>query len=407
MERAWLALRHVRIKQRPEGLSNNPFARVPIPAMQLSCSLYQLQSKREAIARVCGRLVGAVLLAGLFAGAAHAQTTDVPIHDPVMAREGDTYYLFGTGEGIAMWSSADLEHWEREPSIFDAAPEWTQRIVPNFDNVMWAPDVCHHAGRYYVYYSVSAFGRNSSAIGVVTNTTLDPDNPNYKWVDHGIVVRSVPGRDMWNAIDPNLVFDRDDTPWLAFGSHWLGIKLVRMNENLTEIARPQKWRTIAKRHRYWKLDERDAGDSANPELDYDSLYTEDILELNRSSESGAIEAPFIFEKGAYYYLFVSWDRCCRGVESTYKIVVGRAKNITGPYVDKEGEKLVHGGGSLVVHGIDDSERWAALGHNATYTFNGADYLVFHAYDVEDDGRSKLMVREITWEDGWPTASLDE
>jgi arabinan endo-1,5-alpha-L-arabinosidase len=213
---------------------------------------------------------------------------------------------------------------------------------------------------------------------------------------------------MWNAIDANVIHDDDGTPWMSFGSHWGGIKLVKLADNLIEAAAPpeREWHTLAARHRYWKLDERDAGDSANPELPYDSLYADRIFELNRASESGAIEAPFIIKKDDYYYLFNSWDRCCRGVNSTYKIVVGRSEDITGPYVDKEGEDLMYGGGSSVVEGIEASERWAALGHNSAYTFDGTDYLVFHAYDLTDDGRSKLVVKEIEWgEDGWPTVSV--
>jgi len=107
-----------------------------------------------------------------------------------------------------------------------------------------------------------------------------------------------------------------------------------------------EWYTIAQCHRYWKLDERDAGDSSNPELDYDEFYPNVIFELNRQSESGAIEAPFIFKRDGYYYLFVSWDRCCRGEESTYKVVVGRSENINGPYLDKADQKMNYGGGSL-------------------------------------------------------------
>src|SRR5690606_23350950 len=134
--------------------------------------------------------------------------------------------------------------------------------------------------------------------------------------------------------------------------------------------------TIAARHRYWKLDDRDAGDSANPELDYERLYPEDVLELNRASESGAIEAPFIINRNGYYYLFASWDRCCRGANSTYRVVVGRSEDIRGPYLDKEGESMVHGGGARVIDRFEDSERWAAGGHNSAYRFDGTDYLVF-------------------------------
>lgn len=338
---------------------------------------------------------------------AAAQTTDPSVHDPVMIRQDDTYYLFCTGRGIDVWSSKDLKTWQREDRVFDSAPEWVGQLLPRFRNHIWAPDIYHHDGTYYLYYSVSAFGRNNSAIGVVTNTTLHPGDPAFKWVDRGMVVRSVPGRDMWNAIDPHVTHDADGTPWMSFGSHWGGIKIFKLTEDLTEVAQPPEWHTIAARHRYWKLDERDAGDAANPELDYDEIYSPKITELNRASESGAIEAPFIFQKDGYYYLFASWDRCCRGVNSTYKVVVGRSKEITGPYVDKEDERMDHGGGSLVVLGVDHS-RWAALGHNAVCTFDGSDYLICHAYDKTDNGRPKLLVKPIEWDQhGWPSVSVGE
>ncbi|MFW6205834.1 MAG: family 43 glycosylhydrolase, partial [Gemmatimonadota bacterium] len=187
---------------------------------------------------------------------------------------------------------------------------------------------------------------------------------------------------LYNAIDPNLVVDDEGTAWLSFGSFWNGIKLVKLADDRLSVARPQEWHTIASRHRYWKLDEADAGDTFN----------------------SAIEAPFIFKKHGYYYLFVSWDRCCAGANSTYKIVVGRSENVTGPYLDRTGEDMRFGGGSLVARGNDD---WAAVGHNAAYTFDGTDYLVFHGYDLNDEGRSKLWITEMEWDDdGWPVVSLE-
>jgi arabinan endo-1,5-alpha-L-arabinosidase len=298
-----------------------------------------------------------------------------------MIKQDSTYYTFSTGWGISVESSTNMENWERQNPVFDEPPEWTTEIVDDFKGHIWAPDIAEHNGTYYLYYSVSRFGTNNSAIGVATNETLDPADPDFEWKDHGPVIQSIPGRDMWNAIDPNLSFDDNGTPWLSFGSYWLGIKIVQLKDNLTEITRsPQSWNTIASRHRYWKLDERDAGNSA----------------------SGDIEAPFIFKKNGYYYLFASWDQCCSGKESTYKIVVGRSEDITGPYIDKSDQKMIHGGGSLVAKG---NQRWAAVGHNSAYTFNSTDYLVFHGYDNEDEGNSKLIIREIEWNDGWPTVDL--
>jgi len=86
------------------------------------------------------------------------------------------------------------------------------------------------------------------------------------------------------------------------------------------------------------------------------------------------------------------------MDSTYKIMVGRSKSVTGPYVDKDGKPMLEGGGSLVLGGNED---WVALGHNAAYSFDDKDYLVFHAYETADNGLQKLRILPIRWEDDWP------
>ncbi len=349
-----------------------------------------------------------LLLVFLISFSCHAQDRGTVAHDPVMIKEGDTYYLFHTGRGVLVKSSTDMKQWQDLDPVFDETPEWVLKTIPKFRGSMWAPDIIKKDGTYYLYYSVSAFGRNTSAIGVVTNKTLDPASPEYKWEDQGMVIQSVPGRDMWNAIDPNIVIDDDNTPWMTFGSFWMGMKLVKMKDNMIEIVTDssQEWYTIAARERAFYVDERDAGDAANPELNYDDIYTPEQLENNQRMENGAIEAPFIFKKHGYYYLFVSWDRCCRGIESSYKIMVGRSDNIRGPYLDKEGNNLAKGGGTLVAEG--DGVNWAAVGHQAAYTFDGTDYLIYHAYDLKDEGRPKLRIREISWnEELWPEITLGD
>lgn len=296
------------------------------------------------------------------------------VHDPVMIRQGDTYYLFCTGMGISVFTSKDMTTWKREKPVFDSAPQWAVDAVPGFKGHIWAPDISFHNGEYFLYYSVSAFGKNTSCIGVATNKTLDPAHKDYKWVDHGKVIQSIPGRDLWNAIDPNLVVDFQQRPWLTFGSFWSGMKLVRLDDTRKHIAQPQEWYTISKRARDFKVDDREPGE-------------------------GAVEAPFIFKKNGFFYLFVSFDFCCRGENSNYKVVVGRSDKIEGPYRDRNGNRMDEGGGSLVVEGDKD---WAGVGHNSVYTFDGEDFLVFHAYDVKDNGKPKLKIRKLGWTDaGWP------
>lgn len=307
-----------------------------------------------------------------FASALFAQ--DISVHDPVAIKQNDTYYLFCTGEGISCFSSKDLKNWNKEPNVFSEKPVWTDSVVPNFNNHIWAPDISFHNKTYYLYYSVSAFGKNTSAIGVATNSTLNSKDKSYKWIDHGIVVESVPNRDMWNAIDPNLTIDENNVPWLVFGSFWDGLKMVKLNLDLLSVDKQNEWYAVAKRQRTFELEDKDPGNAA-------------------------LEAPFIFKKFGYYYLFLSWDFCCRGKDSTYKVVVGKSKNITGPYQDKDGKLLNEGGGSVLIQG---NEKWYGAGHNSTYSFDGKDYIFFHAYETKNDGKSMLETHELKWDaNQWP------
>ena len=302
-----------------------------------------------------------------------ANDTLIPVHDPVIIRQDSSYYVFCTGQGINVFSSTDRKHWKKEKPVFSSAPAWAVNTITGFKGHIWAPDISYHNGQYYLYYSVSAFGKNTSCIGVATNKTLDASSKDFKWTDHGKVIQSVPGRDMWNAIDPNLIVDENKTPWLAFGSFWNGIKMVKLNDNLTAVAQPETWYTVASRKRDVILPDSVAGDAA-------------------------IEAPFIYKHENYYYLFVSFDYCCRGEKSTYKMMVGRSESVAGPYVDRDGVPMNLGGGSVVLEG---NKNWHGVGHNAVAAFNGIDYLVYHAYDANDNGRSKLQIEKIVWLNGWP------
>ena len=316
------------------------------------------------------------LTLGLLAagGLAAEAPRQVSIHDPAMAKEGDTYYLFSTGPGITMYRSKDMRQWERQGRVFPGEPAWARQVAKGFDGHIWAPDIIRRDGTYFLYYAVSAFGKNTSAIGVTTNRTLDPASPEYRWEDRGIVLQSIPNRDLWNAIDPSVVVDDHGTPWMSFGSFWAGLKLVKLDASGTALAQPQEWYSIAKRERPIFLDDREPGPAE-------------------------LEAPFIFKKGGYYYLFVSWGKCCLGVRSTYRIVVGRAREVRGPYLDKEGRNLAEGGGSLLLGG---NAQWSGLGSCSAYTFDGRDYLVFHAYEAADNGMQKLKIAEITWDaEQWP------
>ena len=305
-------------------------------------------------------------------------TTETPmVHDPAMVKEGDTYYIFATGMGIQQMTSQDCKTWtvSRYP-VMTVIPGWTTDSVPGFNSHVWAPDVIQWHGRWWMAYSCSTFGKNGSAIGLLSSRSLASN----MWKDEGCIVASREKRDNWNAIDPNFVIDDNDMPWLVWGSFWDGIQLARLDTTM-HIACGEKPRTIARRY-----DPNYKPTEPNP--------------TSRFAGTNAIEAPFIFKHGGYYYLFVSWDYCCRGAQSNYRVAVGRSKNVEGPYLDRSGKDMAKGGGTLFLEG--DKKEWEAAGHCAAYTFDDEDIFICHGYSTSQNGVALLIQRSISWtEEGWP------
>lgn len=296
------------------------------------------------------------------------------VHDPVMAVEDGVYYMFTTGFGIGMMSSTDLKTWKPEKAPLDPTPKWPVEFVPSYGGHTWAPDIIKVGDRWYLYYSCSTFYKNISVIGVATNKTLNPESPDYEWVDLGAVIRSQPGVNDWNAIDPNVIFDENGTPWLTFGSFWDGIQLVQLAPDMkTPVGAPV---TIARRR-----------------------PADKVAHGNETANTNAIEAPFIIHRDGWYYLFVSYDYCCKGLTSNYKTAVGRSRSVTGPYLDKSGKPMTECGGEIIV---GESPEYSGVGHCSVYDIDGQWYFIAHAYDKSKRGASKLFLRPLTWVDGWPT-----
>ena len=290
------------------------------------------------------------------------------VHDPAIIKEGDTYYLFSTRAGIAVRCSKDLISWRLCGDVFAHLPGWAVKDVQGVRG-LWAPDVSYFNGKYHLYYSASTFGSNRSSIGLVTNQALDPASDKYRWQDQGKIISSNPPDD-WNAIDPNLVIDEEGQPWLSFGSFWGGIKMRKIDPASGKLL---------------------ATDS--------TLYS--LASRPRTPESpGPIEAPFIVRKNGYYYLFVSFDFCCRGPNSTYNVRVGRSRRVTGPYVDQSGKLMTEGGGTIVVTG---GSRWHGPGHCAILQEKDGEKMVYHAYDANWRGTPTLRIASLIWDaSGWPT-----
>lgn len=279
--------------------------------------------------------------------------------------------------GIQQMTSKDRKTWTVSPQpVMTVIPKWTTDSVPGFSNHVWAPDVIQWHGQWWMAYSCSTFGKNGSAIGLLSSRSLHSGI----WKDEGCIVASREKRDKWNAIDPNFVIDDNNLPWLVWGSFWDGIQLARLDSTM-HIAKGETPRTIARR--------------------YDPNYkTTDENPTSKYAGTNAIEAPFIFKHDGYYYLFVSWDYCCRGAKSNYRVAVGRSKTVDGPYLDRTGKDMANGGGTLFLEG--DKIEWEATGHCAAYNFDGEDIFICHGYSTTQNGTALLIQRPIKWTtDGWP------
>ena len=284
------------------------------------------------------------------------------VHDPAtIIMDGNTFWTFATGDGIKTLRSTNLTDWSFDQPALPANPIWAADVAAPHRDYFWAPDIIKSGDRYLLYFSVSSWGKNTSAIGLATNTTLNPAKPTFKWHDAGIVVRSFATND-FNTIDPALTFDAEGRLWMAFGSFWSGIKLIELNP---------------------KTGHRLSPDSAMYALAFNDM----------------IEAPFIHRRGTNYFLFVNWGQCCKGTNSTYEIRVGRSDKITGPYFDRDGKNMLNRGGTLF---LDSKPPFYGPGHAGIITVAGQDWFSCHYYDGNQRGRSKLWAGKLNWDtDGWP------
>jgi len=284
------------------------------------------------------------------------------VHDPsTLVPCGNEFWCFTTGPGIKSLRSRDLVHWEPGPPVFTNFPAWTRAVVPDHRGFFWAPDVLRVRDRYLLFYSVSSWGKNTSAIGLATNPTLNPADPSYRWTDAGIVIRST-SADTFNAIDPAATLDAEGRLWLAFGSFWSGIKLVELNPST-------------------------------------GSYLSNGAPIYALAHHESIEAAFLQRHGGHYFLFVNWGLCCRGTNSTYEIRVGRSAGITGPYLDRDGKNLLDGGGTWL---LGTTGSFIGPGHAGILPTGGTNWLSCHFYDGTQQGRATLALLPLTWDAaGWP------
>jgi arabinan endo-1,5-alpha-L-arabinosidase len=263
-----------------------------------------------------------------------------------------------TGNNLPLKTSTNRSSWSNAGVVWPGGASWTTPYTGGGAN-LWAPDLSFRNGQYWLYYSASTFGSQRSAIFLATS----PTGAAGSWTHRGMVIESSSAVN-YNAIDPNLVVDQQGQWWLVFGSFWTGIKMLRLDP-ATGL--------------------RSTSDTAVRAV------------AQRTTAGGAIEAPNIYFRCGFYYLFVSFDLCCRGAQSTYRVMVGRSTSVTGPYVDRNGTALTAGGATqvLAAHGSV-----IGPGHQAVIADTDADMLFYHYYT--SSGASFLGINRLGWDSaGWP------
>lgn len=283
--------------------------------------------------------------------------------DPSVQRAPDGYfYAYATGPNCL--KSKDLVNWERVKRVIER-PTWNDTIRVdsngNKKNVyysFWACDVNKIKERYVMYYACALWGNiTRTGIGVATGSSLE------KFQDNGKMFRSTE-IGVKNSIDP-IYWEEKRKKYLAWGS-FHGIYISELSKDGLKLKDQSKKTVIA---------------------------------------GTAFEGAMIHKRGKYYYLFCSVGSCCEGVKSTYRTVVGRSKKLFGPYLNKEGKRMLDNHYTTI---IKANERWKGPGHNSEIITddNGDDWLLYHAYDADapDKGRVMLLDRIIWSNDGWPSVN---
>lgn len=302
------------------------------------------------------------------------------VHDPSICRFGGQYLMITTSghEFVPLSLSRDLTSWSAKGPIMSAKPGWLKEAIPGHNSI-WAPAPLVLGQKLRIYYCASArFGQNTSYIGMAECENFDPEHPQKGWVDKGKLIESTQGESNFNAIDPDVLVDRDGRHWMVYGSYWSGMYQVELHPTTGLLKDPSS----APRH----------------------------VASNTADKGNPLEAPAMFQHGGYYYLGVTYGLAAQGIRSTYRMVVGRSKTPDGPFLGYDDKPMTEGGSTSL---LKSSEPMFGPGGGNYFVGEGGQlYMAFHYYDARlfwhGDlwGAPQLQIRKVMWgADGWPLPGL--
>ena len=302
----------------------------------------------------------------------------IHVHDPDMIQDAaGVFWLYGTHNTLA--SSPDMATFSAA-GAGDILPDFSWWASENTTGTngrtdIWAPSVMYANGMYYQYYAVpiydppSTVDANQSAAVIALATSTSPSGP---WTDAGKVIASCGTASgcttTYNAIDPAPYVDTAGNRWLAFGSWHDGIHVLQLD--------PSTGLRLASNPTLYDIAKRGAG------------------------EEGSFIFPYTAGGALYYYYFASINVCCQGINSTYRIIVGRSTSPTGPFHDRGGIDLMDGGGTILLstHGTIYGP-----GGQSVLLIGSQPVIVYHYYDGANNGTPTLGMNDLQFDsDGWPS-----
>ncbi len=287
--------------------------------------------------------------------------------DPTVIRTDEGFYLYATQTNsywIPIYFSKDLVNWEFKRSAFRKATRPTEDVLPG-GGAFWAPEIRYINGKYVLYFSWAKWGDGSiSYTAVATSDSPVGDFLNAK----PLLITDDFGS---NCID-QFYYEEDSKKYMFVGS-FNGIYVTELTDDGLSVKRGADGKPV----------------------------------LKKQVCGRAFEGTNIYKKGKYYYLFASINNCCpnNGMDSKYKVVVGRSENLLGPYVDRKGKDMLDNSWELVLEG--DGETFFGPGHNSIIIPDdaGTDWMIYHSYVKENGavgGRLGMLDRIVWSADGWPT-----